>query len=389
MEFEPQRSRAYEKNNSYWDAGNVHIQRVEMTYNAEADTLAPELFKRGEVDEATIGANIVTEWMTADDTKDITLPPQPDPTYTYYYGFCYVPAFDAEYNPEAWVKAIDNENFRQSLYWGLDRVKARMATMPYNTENFLVTTITPVQWCPIDGTDYTELDPIAEITNRDNFSFDEAKALEYKAKAVEELTAEGVEFPIKVYMPYNPASSGWDQEVQVVKQQLEDLLGSDYVEITIEAGPSTGFLADVRRTGKYGFMKLNNGASDYDPQAWTVAFSEGNSWTFLDAAVGPNVQALAKEYLELLNKAKSITSLSVERYQAFAEAEKFLLEHALVIPFTADSTGYVAAKVNPFEKMHNSDGGWKYARVLTEPMTIEQYNACYEDWLVAREESRK
>ena len=136
-------------------------------------------------------------------------------------------------------------------------------------------------------------------------------------------------------------------------------------------------------------MKLNNGASDYDPQAWTVAFSEGNSWTFLDAAVGPNVQALAKEYLELLNKAKSITSLSVERYQAFAEAEKFLLEHALVIPFTADSTGYVAAKVNPFEKMHNSDGGWKYARVLTEPMTIEQYNACYEDWLVAREESRK
>jgi oligopeptide transport system substrate-binding protein len=389
VEFEPQMSRAYEKNNSYWDAGNVHIQRVEMTYNAEADTLAPELFKRGEVDEATIGANIVTEWMTADDTKDITLPPQPDPTYTYYYGFCYVPAFDAEYNPEAWVKAIDNENFRQSLYWGLDRVKARMATMPYNTENFLVTTITPVQWCPIDGTDYTELDPIAEITNRDNFSFDEAKALEYKAKAVEELTAEGVEFPIKVYMPYNPASSGWDQEVQVVKQQLEDLLGSDYVEITIEAGPSTGFLADVRRTGKYGFMKLNNGASDYDPQAWTVAFSEGNSWTFLDAAVGPNVQALAKEYLELLNKAKSITSLSVERYQAFAEAEKFLLEHALVIPFTADSTGYVAAKVNPFEKMHNSDGGWKYARVLTEPMTIEQYNACYEDWLVAREESRK
>ena len=71
VEFEPQMSRAYEKNNSYWDAGNVHIQRVEMTYNAEADTLAPELFKRGEVDEATIGANIVTEWMTADDTKEI------------------------------------------------------------------------------------------------------------------------------------------------------------------------------------------------------------------------------------------------------------------------------------------------------------------------------
>ena len=389
VEFEPQMSRAYEKNNSYWDADNVHIQRVEMTYNAEADTLSPELFKRGEVDETTIGANIVTEWMNGADTKDITLPPQPDPTYTYYYGFCYTPNFDAEYNPDVWVKAIDNENFRQSLYWGLDRMKARMATMPYNTENFLVTTITPVQWCTMDGTDYTEMDPLAEITHRDNFSFDEAKALEYKEKAMAELSAEGVEFPIKVYMPYNPASSGWDQEIQVVKQQLEDLLGTDYLEITIEAGPSTGFLADVRRTGKYGFMKLNNGASDYDPQAWTVAFSEDNSWTFLDKAVGPNVQALAKQYLELLNKAKAITSLSAERYQAFAEAEKFLLEHALVIPFTADSTGYVATKVNPLEKMHNSDGGWKYARVMAEPMTIEQYDACYEDWLAAREASRK
>ncbi|MDE7261038.1 MAG: peptide ABC transporter substrate-binding protein [Oscillospiraceae bacterium] len=389
IEFEPQMSRVYVKNDSYWDADNVHILRVEMTYNAEASTLSPELFKRGEVDSTTIGADIVTEWMTADDTKNITLPPQPDPTYTYYYGFCYTPNFDAEYEPENWAKAIDNENFRQSLYWGLDRVKARMATMPYNTEDFLITTITPVQWCPIDGTDYTELDPIAEITHRANFSFDEAKALEYKEKAVEELTAEGVTFPIKVYMPYNPNSSGWDQEIMVVKQQLTDLFGSDYLDIIIEAGPSTGFLADVRRTGKYGFMKLNNGAADYDPQAWTVAFSEGNSWTFLDQAVGPNVQALAKEYLELLNKAKAITSLSVERYQAFAEAEKFLLEHALVIPFTSDSTGYVATKINPFEEMHNSDGGWKYARVLAEPMTVEQYDACYTDWLAAREASRK
>lgn len=389
VEFEPQMSRVYKKNDSYWDAGNVHILEIDMTYNAEASALAPELFKRGDVDSASISADIVTEWMNSADTKDIVLPPQVDPTYTYYYGFCYTPAFDAEHDPDTWVKAIDNENFRQSLYWGLDRLKARMATVPYNTEDFLVTTITPVQWCPIDGTDYTELDPIAEITHRANFSFDEAKALEYRDKAIEELTAEGVTFPIKVYMPYNPASTGWDLEVQVVKQQLEALLGSDYISITIEAGPSTGFLADVRRTGKYGFMKLNNGAADYDPQAWVTAFQEGNSWTFLDQAVGPNVQALAQEYLKMLNEAKAITSLSVERYQAFAKAEAFLLEHALVIPFTADSTGYTVTKLNPFEEMHNTDGNYKYARVLAEPMTIEQYNACYADWLVAREESRK
>ncbi len=389
VEFEPQMSRAYEKNESYWDAENVHIQRVEMTYNAEADALAPELFKRGDIDEATITAAIVSEWMEAEDTKDITLPPQPDPTYTYYYGFNYVPQIDEEYEPDNWVKAIDNENFRQSLYWGIDRVKAGKAIMPFNTENFLVTTITPVSWCNIDGTDYTEMEPIADITHRENFSFDPDKALEYKEKAVEELTAEGVTFPIKVYMPYNPGVTGWDMEIQVVKQQLTELFGPDYLDITIEAGPSTGFLADVRRPGKYSFMKLNNGASDYDPQAWTVAFDRDNSWTFLDKAVGPNVQALAQEYLALLDEAKAITTLSAERYEAFAKAETFLLEHALVIPFAADTTGYTATKVNPFEKMHNSDGGWKYARVMAEPMTVEQYNACYADWLVARAESIK
>ncbi len=389
VEFEPQMSRVYEKNESYWDADNVHIQRVEMTYNAEADALAPELFKRGDIDEATITAAIVSEWMSADDTKDITLPPQPDPTYTYYYGFNYVPNIDEKYDPDTWVKAIDNENFRQSLYWGIDRIKAGKAVMPFNTENFLITTITPVSWCNIDGTDYTEMEPIAEITHRENFSFDPDKALEYKEKAVEELTAEGVTFPIKVYMPYNPNVTGWDQEILIVKQQLEELFGPDYLDITIEAGPSTGFLADVRRPGKFSFMKLNNGASDYDPQAWTVAFSEDNNWTFLDKALGPNVQALAQEYLKLLNEAKSITSLSAERYEAFAKAETFLLEHALVIPFSSDTTGYTATKINPFEKMHNSDGGWKYARVLAEPMTVEQYNACYADWLAARAESIK
>lgn len=389
VEFEPQMSRVYEKNESYWDADNVHIQRVEMTYNAEADALAPELFKRGDIDEATITAAIVSEWMTAEDTKDITLPPQPDPTYTYYYGFNYVPNIDEKYDPDTWIKAIDNENFRQSLYWGIDRIKAGKAVMPFNTENFLITTITPVSWCNIDGTDYTEMEPIAEITHRENFSFDADKALEYKEKAVEELTAEGVTFPIKVYMPYNPTVTGWDQEILIVKQQLEELFGPDYLDITIEAGPSTGFLADVRRPGKFSFMKLNNGASDYDPQAWTVAFSEDNNWTFLDKAVGPNVQALAQEYLKLLNEAKSITSLSTERYEAFAKAETFLLEHALVIPFSSDTTGYTATKVNPFEKMHNSDGGWKYARVMAEPMTVEQYNACYADWLIARAESIK
>ena len=67
---------------------------------------------------------------------------------------------------------------------------------------------------------------------------------------MEELTAEGATFPVKVLMPYNPSSTNWDKECQVVEQQLEGLLGSDYIDVIVEAGPSTGFLSEVRRGGK-------------------------------------------------------------------------------------------------------------------------------------------
>lgn len=385
--FDPQSERVYEKNYSYWDADNVHIETIVMTYNAEAATLAPEMFKRGEIDVASIGTDILSEWMNNEETSAILIPGEPDSTYEYYYSFSYVPAFDEQYDPDTWTLAIDNENFRQSLYWGLDRLRAKTATEPYDPEMFLTNTITPVGWCVIDNTDYTGVAPISEITARENHAFDEAKALDYKEKAMEELTAQGVKFPVTVYMPYNPASAGWDMEVQIVKQQLTELLGSDYLNIVLEAGPATGFLADVRRTGKYGFMKLNNGASDFDPEAWTPAFAEGNSWTFFDQAVGPNAQALAKEYLELLNAAKAITSNSIERYEAFAKAEKFLIDHALVIPFCSDSSGYTVTKLNPFEGIHNADGRYKYYRVLEEPLTKEQYEALRVDWEAARQAS--
>ena len=186
--FDPQSQRVYEKNYSYWDADNVHIEKVIATYNAEAATLAPELFSRGEIDQAKIGTDILSERMANPDTKNITIPGQPDGTYMYYYLFNFVPNFGDDAAKAKWITVVDNENFRQSLYWGLDRVKAKMAQEPYNPELFLSNTITPVSWCSVDGVDFTEIEPLAEITHRENWGFDAGKALEYRDKAVEELT---------------------------------------------------------------------------------------------------------------------------------------------------------------------------------------------------------
>ena len=69
-------------------------------------------------------------------------------------------------------------------------------------------------------------------------------ALAYKEAAIAELTEAGATFPVKILLLYNPNASAnnSDQEAQIVEQQLEDVLGKDYIDVVIEAGPSTSYL---------------------------------------------------------------------------------------------------------------------------------------------------
>ena len=69
---------------------------------------------------------------------------------------------------------------------------------------------------------------LAEYTHGE--SFDPKKALEYKAKAMEELKGK-VTFPLKVVMPYNTGNVDIVNRSQVVEQQMEKLLGTDYIDL--------------------------------------------------------------------------------------------------------------------------------------------------------------
>jgi oligopeptide transport system substrate-binding protein len=391
-DFQPQYRRVYEKNPYYWDAENVHIERVEASYNAEMQTIAPEMFMRGEIDSAPISSEIIDQWLTNPDTAEYVITALPDASYQYFYSFCYAPNPDAVPEVENYLLAIDNEAFRQSLYWGLNRQRAIKGLDPYESgEARLVNTIVAPSWAFDNGVPYTEVGPLAEISARPDWQFDPDKALEYRDQAIEELTAEGATFPVKLLMPYNPVTAGWSQEIEIVTQQLTDLFGPDYIEFIIEAGPSVGFLADVRRTGSYGWMKLNMGGDYHDPQAFTVAFDEQNSWTFLQNCQAPKVRALHDEYLQLLNAAKEIVDDNTARFEAFAAAEAFLLDHALVAPYTSDvsTVGYFVARTNYLESFSNpnDDRYFKGMRVLTEPLKGETFKLLYADWLEAKEAS--
>ena len=136
-------------------------------------------------------------------------------------------------------------------------------------------------------------------------------------------------------------------------------------------------------------MKLNNGATIDDPNAWTPAFGPENSWTFLDKAKGDAIEPLAEEYAAMVKEAQAIMNKSMERYEAFARAESFLLNHAMVVPYSTDTDGYFVAKFNPFERPKNTDELFRGIRVLEEPLTEAQFLALYEEWVVGREESLK
>lgn len=385
--FEPQQKRIYTKNAANWDAEHVYIDVIEQTYNKEATTIAPELFKRGEVDDAEIDSTIASEWLASEDTADLIRPIRQSGFYTYFYAFNFDPQFDAAYEPENWKIAVNNENFRKSIYAGLDRVKAMLITEPDNPESIMFNTVTPPQFVAIDGVDYTDMGALAPITALGTGTFDEAAALAYKEAAVAELTAAGATFPVKILMSYNPSSTGWAEECVVVEQQLEGLLGNDYIDIIVEAGPSSGFLKEVRRSGKYALLKCNWGPDYADPNTYTDPFYD-SSYNWPEKATEYLDENGVSEYYKLVDAARAITDDITARYEAYAEAEAFLINHAIVIPFGYGNGGYTASRLNPFESQFApfgiSNNRYKGQKLLDAPMSTDQYFEAYDQWLEER-----
>lgn len=389
-DWQPQYCQIYEKNTHYWDADNVFIEKIEMTYNNEADLLAPQMYKRGDIDEVGLDTSILDEWRNDPETKDCIISVQPSAiSRVNYYSFCYAPTFGEDYEQENYLKAINNENFRQSIFWGIDRYRLKSLSAPYETERYLANTITPVGWCSVNGTDYTQFNALKDITNRSNWGFDESKATSYRDKAIKELTAAGATLPVKLYMPYDPDSTIQLNEVQALKQQLESLLGSDYIECVIEAGPASGFTSAVRRTGKYAFMRINNSGNVPDPAQWVVAFQSGNNWTFLDQATGEDLAPQVEAYEKMLSDGWVIGDKSEERYNTYAEAEAYLINHALVVPYSIDVSGgfYKIGRLNPFENVIGVAATYKGMHLYESALTKEQVDKLYEEYLKEKAES--
>ena len=344
-EFKPQEIRVLSKNGKNWDADNVHIDRIVAKYNTESATVSPELYLRGEVDSASLSNELTADWLADENKAAMIHPARLTSYYSYFYTFNFDPQFDAEYEPENWRLAVNNESFRLSIINAFNRVKAKTLLDSENPEMMLYNTITPPAFVDDNGLDYINIGELAAITAKGADTLDEAAALSYKAEAIKELTEQGASFPVKVLLLYNPnqTANNSAEEAQIVEQQLEGVLGADYIDVVIEAGPSTSYLT-ARRTGLYGMMNCNWGPDYADPETYTDPFTVGNKYNFMDKSGNPQVE----EYYALVDAAKAIKDDISARYAAFAKAEAYLLNHGLVMAFGYGSGGYTASLLDPF-----------------------------------------
>ena len=403
QEFEPQVKHVYVKNVNNWDAANVHIEKIERLYNSEADTVGPVMAQRGEVDAASLSNDIVDEWMKTN--PEIVTSDRAIPDYSYFYCFNFDPQYDEEYGPENWRIAVNNENFRQSIMKAFDRLYSMRALEPNNPEAVLQNTITPRTFIAVDGKDFTELEPFAGVADQ---YFNAEAALEYKAKAVEELTAAGVTFPVTMVLSYKSGDTDWENEVILLKQQIEGVLGADYIKCELWAGPSESFLTKVRRSGMYSFMRTNWGGDFHDPATWSDAFAErmnpsdalgngynpegvhkGNSFNFFDQVLDtdayPETKADLTAYYAAVAEAKAVTDNTLDRYTKFATAERILIDNALVVPYFIFPASAQVTKLNIFEGQYAPFGmsnlRFKYQHLHDEFITAEQYKAAEAAWL--------
>ena len=391
--FKPQEKRIYTKNVNNWDAEHIYIESIEQTYNAEASTIAPELFLRGEVDYADIGSDIVADWLSDPEKSQMISSSRVTGDYSYFFGFNFEPTFDAEYEPENWVIAVNNENFRKAVFHGIDRDGYLAAKYPGDDpEIHKINTITPKGFSVNNGKDFVMYGGLAKYTETE--SFNEQLALEYRDKAKTELEAAGCKFPIKVPINYNSSSGTWGNATVVLEQQLEDLLGADFIDIIVVSYSGNSFLKETRRNGNYALQELNWGADFMDPETWADPFERENSYNFFCHDTDTynvyrdtkteETNALIDQYYALVDEARTKTGDMDERFEAFAAAESFYIDHAIVVPGFISGGSYCATKLNGFEgqyaMMGQSSSRYKGQHLYKTAMSQDMFDAQYNEW---------
>jgi len=389
--FVAQNQKVLTKSPNYWNDANCKRFDTVTIKMVESASTAFQLFKNGELDHVSLDQATLQGIYdgTSDGNLKANLVESRPTKYSYQIHLVYNKNLEDGETPDTnWNTAVANENFRKSLYYGLNLTPyfARTnAINPLSCQNFCYTG-NGVAFTS-DGTDYTslvrkELGLEYDYTNYARYNAE--KAAEYKAKAIEELTAKGVTFPVTVDYFISGASDVAAQTAKVLENVFAEGLGSDYVVLKTNTYISS--LANEVRKPRKASIFINGWGADFaDPINFlgqeTYADEQAyysNNYSYCNQNDDPDLIAAYKEFTDLVVAAKAITNDMDARYAAFAKAEACMLEHALVIPCSYE-VGWELTKINNYTKVYSMYGMQAYRYVdwetSTTPYTTEQMNA--------------
>ena len=194
----------------------------------------------------------------------------------------------------------------------------------------------------------------------------------------------GIELPIKMAYYISGSSTTAKETADVFANLIKTGLGEDLVVLDTKTYVSK--LNTEVRDPQLASIYINGWGADFaDPINFLgqETYGEDNayysqSYSKINNATDEKLIETYKEFTRLTNEAKAITDDLDARYAAFAKAEAYMIEHALVIPWNY-SVVWELTKVNNYSKIFTAYGvqaeryvNWETS---TEPYTAEQYKA--------------
>lgn len=348
---------------NYWNAANVKRFNTITIKMLESDDTAYTMFLTGEIDNVTLTqSNLSTIYNNESNEFHNNLVESRQDKYTYLMQFNFT-----KYNPdgtldENWNKAVNNSAFRKAWLYGLDWTPylARYnAVNPLACQVFTFTANGVAKMS--DGRDYTDvvLEKMGLSYSDQTYNrYDPEKAAAYKQQAMEELTAQGVTFPVVVDYYIKGDNQTAKDTADTLAQMLSDCLGDDFVTLNICTYVASS-TTEVLEPGLASIVTPAWGADFGDPVNFLgqQVYNDDNAlfavdYGHYDGVTEENTETMEifRKFADMVNTAKAITDDMDARYEAFADAEAYLLSEALLIPTYAEVSWQLTC-VNDYSKI--------------------------------------
>ncbi len=420
-------------NPNYYDAKNVFVKNVTVTYSDGSDPAQGfNMFVNGEVTSASINSSLpdvvakADELYAANQYKSMT-------TATSYWGaFNFNRLSYALYNDPSVITttkdeaqqadakaAILNKYFRLAVYAGYSAGATQAITKGDERKFDAVrNTLVPYTFSTTsDGRSYgsiltkyvEELEPAfagIDLNDGQDAWYNPERAKLFAEKAKEELGDTISQWPIILDYPVYAASENNKNQALAAEKSIEDAIG-EYVDLNLVyfEGDSSVYYSSFYdiSTGSENSIDVAFGAGwgpDYgDPLTYINCYNIKNgdmlnySGLNLDSEVPSDSDIAAKKAIGLEDTQAVMDQASAavgdERIELFAKCEAMLLTNGILRPYSTSGANLVVSKVKPFtagyglygQASYNVVPYFKYMQLLDAPVTTEEYNAAKTAWL--------